>query len=99
MFIPAVRSSYSSLIRRSRIREAKDLSYLFLPPTKKNMVVIPFRHLPHLKRFRWNKTWWKKTSWKGGTNEELHELEIPPNAFVGVILEDLTKEAKNWIIK
>lgn len=59
-------------------------------PKKKKIVLIKFRLLPSMKRFRWDKEWWRKTSFKGGTKDG-HEFEIPAEDLVGVYLKDLDK--------
>ena|SRR5438552_1634021 len=64
----------------------------------KDMVLIDFRHVPRLKLFRWDKQWWRKTSWKGGTSQiSYHEFEFTGNQKVGVRLKDLNVELRRWI--
>ena len=69
-----------------------------MEPTK-GLVTMRFCDAPFLKKIRWGKEWWTKTSWKAATNAELHEFEIPLNHLVGIFLKDLNEHQKKNIIK
>lgn len=95
MYIPAIR------VKTSLKKNGGNFQLLPLSSDRniKEMVLIEFRHVSYLKKFRWHKEWFTKTNWKGATDKDLHECEIESTELVGVFLKDLNKTARDWIVK
>jgi len=93
--------------RFNRTESHSNRSYQTYPPRPnppkvsdpKAMVILPFRNVNYHSKFRFQKQWWTKISFKSALPDEGSTQEVEGDILVGVFLKDLTEAQKEYMVK